>query len=135
LCLAHLVCAEPLAAAAQEPASPPVSLERIRKAVEKEPARKLEIQVPSPQDERAVPKFKTSVDQRVYMLPFLEYLRKEFELTPLQRQSQEWRSKCCGINLLQLPKIVKKELKREEEANARQQVARELAELEAKRKK
>ena len=36
------------------------------------------------------------------MLTFHEYLRKELELTPLQRQSADWASRCCGIDLGQV---------------------------------
>ena len=82
-----------------------------------------------------VPTFKSSVEQRVYVLSLDEWLRKEFTLTPLQRQSAEWASKCCGFNLNQLGKSVQKALQRREERKIRQQIAGELAWLEAGTKK
>ncbi len=129
--LALVVClSATLGAAPQEPPSvsvPSVSLERIRREVEKTPAPlKLDLQGQLP-----VAVFKTSVDQHVYMLTFEQQLHKEFDLSVIQRQSQEWRSKCCGFNLLRLPKVVDGALKDREARRAREQVARELAEVEA----
>jgi len=74
--------------------------------------------------------FRTTT-QRDYMIPFVERLRKDFELTPLQRQSAEWASKCCGMNLLTLTKGLTGALRRHEERRAREQVARELADVRA----
>lgn len=129
----------PVAASQQPDGGLPVSVERIRKEVEKPPARRLKVDV---RTQLPVATFKTSVDERVYMLPFLEHFRKQFELTPLQRQSQEWTSKYYssiftpkGVNLLRLKKSVDRALQRRDERKARQQVTRELAEVEAARKK
>jgi hypothetical protein len=81
-----------LEAGPQQPTNVPVvSLERIREGLEKTPVLKLDAQSQLP-----VAIFRTSVEQRVYVLAFEEQLRKEFSLSPLQRQSQEWASKCCG---------------------------------------
>ena len=123
-----------LAAAPQEPTgAPSVSLERIRREVEKTPARRIDLDVPL---QLPVATFKTSVNQRPLMLTFEEQLHKDFDLTLLQRQSQEWASKCCGINLVQLTTSIKRVLRRREEREIRQQIARELAEVEeAARKK
>jgi hypothetical protein len=120
-------------AAPQEPSSiQPVSLERIRDELDKAPARQftagLPVQLP-------VPTFKTRVDQRVFVPTLEEHLRKEFALTVLQRQSADWASKCCGYDVGQLVKIVKQTLKDREVRKTREQIARELAELEAARKK
>jgi hypothetical protein len=132
-CLLALVVglSETLGAAPQEPANvPPVSLERIREKLEKTPApRKLDLQLQLP-----VATFKTSVNQRVYVLSLEEQLRKEFALTLLQRQSQDWASKCCGLNLNQFATSVKAAVQRRKVRRIRQQIARELAELEAARK-
>jgi hypothetical protein len=127
--LAAVVCLSArVGAAPQQPASAaPVSLERIRHKVVATPALRVDV--------KPLATFKTSVDQRLFMLPFKEQLHKEFDLTPLQRQSQEWRSKCCGINLLNLPKTLDRALQRREERKAREQVARELAEVQAAAKK
>jgi hypothetical protein len=122
-----------LAAEPQQSASvSSVSLERIRRQVEKAPARRLEVELPV---QLPVATFKTGVTQRPLMLTFEEQLHKDFDLTPLQRQSQEWASKCCGINLFQLADSIQDALRRRKENRIRRQVARELAELEAARKK
>ena len=47
----------------------------------------------------------------------------------LQRQSQDWASKCCGYNLNQLATGVKKALQRRKARKIREQVERELAEV------
>ena len=121
-----------LKAAPQAPRSEvPGSLERIREALEKPPAR-LDMKWPLP-----VTTFKTGVDQRLYVLSLEEQLRKEFTLTLLQRQSYEWGSRCCGFNLLSLNRVatsVHKALQRRKVGKVRQQIARELAGLEAARR-
>ena len=121
-----------LAAAPQPPTGvPPVSLERIRERLNEPPAPRLldmPLQLP-------VATFKTGVDQRMYGLTLEEQLRKEFALTPLQRQSAEWASRCCGLNLNQLFNSAERALHRRKLRKIRQQIARELAQLEAARKK
>ena len=65
-------------------------------------------------------------------------LRKEFELTAFQLQSQEWSSKCCGMNLLNLHHWADKldrARRRRDLRKVREQIAGELAQLEANRKK
>ena len=69
------------------------------------------------------------------MLSFDEWLQKALELTPFQRQSQEWRAKCCGVDLVELKNTLDRALQRSEARKIRQQIARELAQLEANRKK
>ena len=121
------------AAAPQEPSSvPPLSLERIREELEKSPAERLRLDVPLPPPR---PTFKSRVDQRVFVLTLEEDLHKEFDLNELQRQSAEWASKCCGYNLGQLVKMVDDALRDRKIRKTREQIARELAELEAARKK
>ena len=131
--LALGVClSAPLEAAPQEPTSvPPVSLERIREKLEKAPARPLKLDV---QLQLPVATFKTSVNQRVYVLSLEEQLRKDFTLTALQRQSADWASKCCGLNLNQLFNSAERALHRRKVRKIREQIARELAQLEAVRK-
>jgi hypothetical protein len=132
--LALVVClSTSLAAAPQQPTgAPAVSLERIRRQVEKPPGRRLEVELPV---QLPVATFKMSVTQHPLMLTFEEQLHKDFDLTSLQRQSQDWASRCCGINLVQLTNSIQKALRRREESRIRQQIARELAELEAARGK
>jgi aerobic-type carbon monoxide dehydrogenase small subunit (CoxS/CutS family) len=84
---------------------------------------------------RPAPTFKTRVDQRVFVPTLEEHLRKEFALTVLQRQSADWASKCCGYDPGQLVKAVTQALKDRQIRKTREQIARELAELEAARKK
>jgi hypothetical protein len=118
--------------APQPPAGvPPVSVERIREQLKKSPAPTLfdmPLQLP-------VATFKTGVEQRVFVLSLEEYLRKEFALTPLQRQSAEWASNCCGLNLNLLFESAERALHRRKVRKIRQQIARELAQLEAASKK
>ena len=120
-----------LSAAPQQPMKDlPVSLVRIREELAKTPTGlKLDMPVQVP-----VATFKTRVDQRVYVLSLEEWLEKEFNLNPLQRQSAEWASKCCGIGLDPLFKGVERALQRRRVRKTREQIARELAEIEAARK-
>lgn len=120
-------------AAPQEPASaPPVSLERIRGGLKNAPAPRLKLDVPV---QLPVATFKTRVDQRVFVLSLEEQLRKDFTLTPMQRQSAEWAAKCCGYNIGQLVESVNKALRDRKIRKTREQIVRELADLEAARKK
>lgn len=131
--LAFVVGSTTVGAAPQESAAEvAVSLGRIRDALEK-PAARLDMKWPLP-----VTTFKTRVDQRTYVLSLEEQLRKQFTLTLLQRQSHEWASRCCGFNLLSLNQVatsVHKALQRRKIRKIRQQIAGELAELEAQRTK
>ena len=132
LCVPTLVvcAATPGAAPRQSESAPPVSLNRIREGLEQAPALRLNtdvlLQLP--------PIFKSRVDQRVFVLTLEEALHKQFDLNLLQRQSAEWASKCCGYNLGQLVKSVNEALRAREIRRTREQIARELAELEAGRK-
>jgi hypothetical protein len=121
----------PLGAAPQQPTGDlPISLERIRAELEKTPAPRLKLDVPV---ELPVATFRTRVDQRVWVPSLEEVLRKEFTLTYLQRQSADWASRCCGINLTQLAQSIKRALQQREVRKIREEIARELAELEAAR--
>jgi uncharacterized protein YfcZ (UPF0381/DUF406 family) len=64
-----------------------------------------------------------------------EALHKEFDLNELQRQSAEWSSKCCGFNIGQLVEEASKALRARQIRKTQEQIWRELAELEAARKK
>ena len=76
--------------------------------------------------------FRTSVNQRTFTTTVVDQLRKQFELTPLQRQSAEWSAKCCGLNLLNVAKSVDKAWRQRQERDAREQVDRELAAVKAR---
>ena len=120
-----------LDAAPQQPSDvPAVSLDRIREDLAKTPALKLDVQSQLP-----VATFRTSVEQRVYVLTFEEQLHKEFDLNAFQRQSADWASKCCGIDVGQVVKSIERARQRQLARKAHEQVARELAEVEAASKK
>ena len=76
-------------------------------------------------------RFKTTVEERTYMLSFGEQLRKDLEPTLLQAQSRDWASRCCGIDIGMLCKPIDRALQRRKERKIREQIARELDELKA----
>jgi hypothetical protein len=112
--------------------APAVSLERIKEDLRKAPAPRLRLDGPMPLPR---PTFKARVDQRVFVLTLEEALHKEFDLNDLQRQSAEWSSQCCGYNIGALMKKVNEALQERKIRKTREQIARELAELEAALKK
>jgi hypothetical protein len=117
------------AAAPQSPENvPPVSLERVQDALNNTPAQSLKFDAKMPVPAAT---FRVTVNQRVFVLPILETLRKNFELTPLQRQSADWSSRCCGVNLLALSKSLSSALQAMEERRIHDRVSRELAEVQA----
>ena len=127
-----------LRAAPQQPAGdPPVSLQRIREALDKQPPRLLNPAVPL---QVSMPIFKSRVEQRVFVPTLQEHLRKEFALNTLQRQSADWAAACCGgyvlygVRLDPLFNRLEKALERRRVRKTREQIARELAELEVFRK-
>ena len=103
-----------------------MSLDRIREGVARTPALQLD-------QTQLTPIFRTTTEGRMLMLPFHEYLRKQLELTPLQRQSADWASRCCGIDLGQLFKGVEKAWDRRKARQLRERISRELADLETTR--
>ena len=109
-----------------------MSLERIRTAVEKPEVSLLRVDVPVPVP---VARFETSVEVRSFMLSFEEQLHKDLEPTPLLRQSREWASRCCGLDLNVLFKAIDRALQERKQRQIREQIARELQELEAARRK
>jgi hypothetical protein len=134
---ALLVCAAaPAGATPQQPAgalpasTDQISLDRIAEALRRTPERPLRLDVHLP-----VATFRTSVVQRVFLLTFEEQLRKDFRLNILQRQSQDWSSRCCGIDVLRLVKSLDERLQRREARKIREEVARELAQVVAAAKK
>ena len=131
--LAVVVCRPASLGAAPQPPTgvPPVSVERIQEQLNKNPAPGLRDRSLQP----PVATFRTGVEQRVFVLTFEEQLRKDFTLNLLQRQSADWGSRCCGINLNQLFNSVEKALHRRKVRKIREEIRRELAELEAARKK
>jgi len=129
VCLAIRIEAAPQ----QETHATDDALSRIKRELQRTPTDKLKLDPPFP-----VATFRSSVDQRRYMPTFEEWLQKEFALTDVQRQSQEWYAKCCGINLLNLPQWADKldrARRRRELRRLREQIARELAQIEANKRK
>ncbi len=127
LCLSATLGASP-----QQPSEdPPVSLDRIRTKLAKAPQTRLKLDLPV---QVPVATFKSRVDQRVYVPTLDEWIAKEFELNELQRQSADWSSKCCGIRLDPLLTSLDRALERRRVRKVRQQIARELTEIEAARK-
>jgi hypothetical protein len=104
------------------------SLDRVARELKRTPALDL-----TPEGHRAVPvaTFRVVVEQRQFMLTFEEQLRKEFQLTALQRQSQEWFSRCCGINEVELLKSLDRALRRREVRRIRKQIDQDLAQIAA----
>jgi len=113
-------------AAPQEAAAPPDAVEHVKAALNRTPSQslKFDARMPTP-----VTTFKVSVDARVFGLSVVDQLRKEFELNPLQRQSAEWRAKCCGINLLSVADQIEKAVRQWKEERIHDRVSRELAEV------
>jgi hypothetical protein len=117
-----------LGAAPQQPAGdPPVSLERIRGELDKAPPRQFKTDLPMP---LPPPTFRSRVDQRVFVPTLEEHLRKEFALTLLQRQSAEWASKGSGLDIGLIFRAVERALDERRVRKTREQIARELTELE-----
>jgi hypothetical protein len=134
ICVLALVAgqAATLAAAPQQPDSaPPVSLDRIKERLAR-PARDFK---PGEPVQLRVPTFRSRVDQRVFVLTLEEALHKEFDLNELQRQSAEWRAKCCGISIGQLLEMAGDAMRARKIRKTQEQIWHELAELEAARKK
>lgn len=128
---ALVLCGATLGAAPQQPTDvPPVGLDRIRDGLEHAPALQLKTDVAL-----QLPTFKSRVDQRVFVLTLEEALHRDFDLNIIQRQSADWASKCCGYDLGQLVKLVDKAVEDRKIRKTREQIWRELAELEAARRK
>jgi hypothetical protein len=126
---ALILPAAPRQAAAQEPvAAADASLDRIRgelTATASSRIKNVPVQFPVT--------FKSKVDQRVFVPTLEEHLHKEFDLTPMQRQSADWSARCCGFNLGALVKHVEDGWRARKIRKTREQIARELAELDAAR--
>ncbi len=119
-------------AAPQDPgAAPPTSFERVQDTLNRTPSKslKFDVKVPVP-----AATFRVTVTGRPFVVPIMDSLRKGFELTPLQRQSADWSSKCCGLNLATLTESLDRAFRRWEERRVHDRVARELAEVVAANK-
>ena len=127
-CAAALAIAVP--AAGQDPAntvSP--SVDRIKEQVERPAAPALTPSV-LPQ---LRPTFRSRIDQRVFVPTLEEDLRKTFALTDFQRKYAEYSSQCRGLDLGGLFRRLDKALEESRERRTREQIALEVAEIEAAR--
>lgn len=104
----------------------PVSIERVKDSLTRTPAQSLRFDARMPLPAAT---FRVTVNQRLFVLPILDSLRKEFELTPLQRQSADWSSRCCGLSIAALTEGIERAFRQRKERRVREQVARELAEV------
>lgn len=126
-----VVCAVGPEAAPQQPETAPgVSLERIREGLEKPPPPRLEPKVPV----QLRPTFRSRVEGRPWVPTLEEHLHQEFDLNPLQRQSAEWRSRCCGFNLGLIFDHIEKVRREREERRVRAQIAHEVAVIEGRKR-
>jgi hypothetical protein len=107
-------------------ASEPVSVERVQQSLNRTPSRSLKFDARMPVPAAT---FRVTVSERALVVPIMESLRKEFELTPLQRQSAEWSSKCCGLSVAMLKDKLEQAIQAMRERRARDRVAHELAQI------
>jgi hypothetical protein len=119
----------PLGAAPQQPdAAAPVSLDRIKEELARtRRALKTDVPIPPPR-----PTFKSRVDQRAFVLTLEEALHRDFDITnEIQRQSANWASQCCGLDIGRLFNAIDRALERRKIRKTREQIMQELALLEA----
>ena len=127
--LVMLGASSPLRAAPQDPAAPPTSLDRVKDRLDTPIVRSLTPSVPV----QLRPVFKSSVEKHPYVVTLDQALHKQFDLNALQRQSADWSSRCCGIDLAGVYKALKQANDDRRVSKTREQIARELAELQAAR--
>ena len=119
-----------LHASAQESSGvPATSVDRIKERLDNSRARPLTPAVPV----QLRPTFKSTTGRHPFVLTLEEDLRKTFTLTDFQRQYAEYSSKCCGLDLAAVFKHIDGAFDERRARKTREQIARELAELEAAR--
>ena len=74
----------------------------------------------------ARPTFKSRVEQRQFVLTLEQALHRDFDLNEFQRQSAEWRSKCCGYSLGQIFEPIEKKMLERKIRKTREQIVQEL---------
>lgn len=102
-----------------------MSIERVRTGVQKPPRTLVLDTIPL----LPVATFQTRVEKIMLMMTFEEGLRVEFEPTALQRQSRDWGSRCCGIDVGAVLEPIGRALQGRRERKIREQIARELEAL------
>ncbi|MEO6236353.1 MAG: hypothetical protein ABIQ52_05095 [Vicinamibacterales bacterium] len=127
LCSTSLAVMSAPASAQQAAPAAPAALGRVKAQLDHQPARRL---APSgPLELRPV--FKSRVDRRPFVLTLEQDLHKTFDLNDLQRQSADWSSRCCGLDLGALFRSVDKAMDERRLRKTREQIAQELAFVEA----
>ncbi|HET7694147.1 MAG TPA: hypothetical protein VFK57_00415 [Vicinamibacterales bacterium] len=119
-----------LGAAPQDPGDPPApSLSRIKQRLNKPAATRLAPKEPV----QLRPTFRTHVTGRPWVPTLEEHLRETFTLTDFQRQYAAYAGRCCGLDLGALVGTIDRALAERRERKIREEVARELAFVEASR--
>jgi hypothetical protein len=119
-----------LHASPQEPSGVlSTSVDRIKERLDNSRARPLTPAVPV----ELRPTFRSNTDRHPFVLTLEEDLRKTFTLTDFQRQYAEYSSRCCGLDLGAVFKQIDRALDERRVRKTREQIARELADLEAAR--
>jgi hypothetical protein len=126
--LVIFVVSLPTRLAAQEPSGPasPVSPEHVKDVLNRTPKQSLRFDARMPVPAAT---YKVTVNQRLFVPPIMDSLRKKFELTPLQRQSADWSSRCCGLSIAALTEGLERAFRRWEERRIHDRVSRELSEV------
>jgi hypothetical protein len=120
-----------LYAAPQEPTGADSSLTRIKHRLDTPSAPRLAPKGPV----QLRPTFRSRTTERPWVPTLQEHLRDTFELTDFQRQYAKYASQCCGINLGAVVGAIDRALDERRERKVREQVASELAFVEAARAK
>jgi hypothetical protein len=119
-----------LYASPQDPSGvPSTSVDRIKERLNNSPARPLTPAVP----EQLRPTFKSTTERHPFVLTLDEDLHKTFALTDFQRRYAEYSARCCGVDLGAVVKQIDKAFDERRVRKTREQIARELADLEAAR--
>ena len=126
-----MVCLQAVAGASpQDPAGETVSgLSRLKQRLGKPASKALKPSEPV----QLRPIFRTRSVDRPFVPTLEEHLHKTFELTDFQRQYAMYAASCCGIDLAALFGKVERALDERRERKIREEVARELAFVEAAR--
>ena len=131
LCCVVVAVLVPAAASAlpQAASETPAALNRIKTRLDQAPARPLAPKEPV----RLRPTYRSRAADRPFVPTLEEHLQKTFELTEFQRKYAEYSARCCGLSLGALFDHIDRALDERRTRKTREQIARELAELEAAR--
>lgn len=107
------------------------SLSRLKQRLGKPAGRALEPSEPV----QLRPVFKTRVTDRPFVPTLEEHLRETFELTDFQRKYADYAAMCCGLDLGALFGRIERALDERKARKVHEEVARELAFVEAAQSK